>query len=407
MNDLTPSYEPETGQVILEGLATGIAGEARLVPVAGVDLAFDLADGHLARAIVAADGAAAALLTRLFGPEAPRVLREAAARPQEPAQPLRPEPGLCAALSSLARLDAARVTSPVTRSSPWWAAEAAVLAEQAGLPARARAEARQAVRTLGRRHLVLPDQAARVALAVAGIAAAEDPEAASQLRKNIAVTKEPQLPASGLDVAAEVEGLEKDPVRLPGLHWMLDPDLVPSGLLRPGLSPHSDLLIRHDSGEGRVIVEAILAPDAERMALPRHQARLVDPAVRRVLAQASFTGAGSRVQAELRLPFPLGELHETWIEVFEGEHRPVRSVKGHRIRSALRWGDAALRAERAPAGLAPEATREDWATLAAVAWERCGCDWYAAGDTGRAAAGSGARPAPLPGPACLAELLGG
>ena len=35
MSDLTPSYEPETGQVILEGLPAGAGGEARLVPVPG------------------------------------------------------------------------------------------------------------------------------------------------------------------------------------------------------------------------------------------------------------------------------------------------------------------------------------------------------------------------------------
>ena len=37
MSDLTPSYEPEAGQVILEGLPAGAGGEARLVPVAGLE----------------------------------------------------------------------------------------------------------------------------------------------------------------------------------------------------------------------------------------------------------------------------------------------------------------------------------------------------------------------------------
>ena len=178
MSGLTPSYEPEAGQVILEGLPAGAGGEARLVPVQGLDLAFDRADGHLCRAIVDADGAdgpsepAAAMLVRLCGQEAPGVVREAAARPGE-SRVLSPEPGLTAALSSLARLDAARAASPVPRSSPWWAAEAAELAERAGLPARARAEARQAVRGLmkAREYRTFPVQASRTALAVAGIAA--------------------------------------------------------------------------------------------------------------------------------------------------------------------------------------------------------------------------------------------
>ncbi len=445
MSDLTPSYEPETGQVILEGLPAGAGGEARLVPVTGLDLAFDRADGHLSRAIVDAgepDGPsepAAAMLVRLFGQEAPGVVRDAAARPGE-SRVLSPEPGLCAALSNLARLDAAGATSPVPRSSPWWAAEAAELAERAGLPTRARAEARQAVRGLAkaRGYRTFPAQASRTALAVAGIAAADEPEAASQLRESIGeapaepfgqwLARQPS-PVSGLDVAAEVEGLEKDQVRLPGLQWVLDPGLVPEGLFQPGLSPHSDLFIRHEGGADRIVVEALLAPGAECAALGRCQARLVDPAVRRVLARASFAGPGSRVKAELPLPFSLDKLLQTWIEVVEGEDRPVRSAKGHLIRRALRWADAARRAERGPVGLAPQAAGEDWAALAAAAWDRCRCDWESAGDTDRAflavrrlatldprtclreapstTAARLASRAPLAEPSYLAELLGG
>ena len=105
MNDLTPSYEPDAGQVILEGRPAGSAGEAGLVPVAGVDLAFDRGDGHLVRVVadagdqvmVGASGqAAATLLNRLFGPVAARVLDEVVASPAEPGAPrpqaLSPEP---------------------------------------------------------------------------------------------------------------------------------------------------------------------------------------------------------------------------------------------------------------------------------------------------------------------------
>jgi hypothetical protein len=106
----------------------------------------------------------------------------------------------------------------------------------------------------------------------------------------------------------------------------------------------------------------------------------------------------------------------------------VTSIKGHRIRRALRWADAALRAERAPAGLAPHSAHEDWTALAAAAWERCRRDWEAAGDADRgylaalrqaaldprtcvpqppsAAAAEIARQAPVGGPAYLAEVLG-
>ena len=404
MNNLTPSFEPETGQVILDGLPAGPAGEAGLVPVVGVDLGFDRADGHLVRVVVdVGDEPATVLFTRLFGPQARCVMRDTAeAKPRA----LSPERGLCAALSGLARLDAARATSPVPGRSPWWAAEAAMLAEQAGLHERAVAEARRAVRGLSRGHMTVPDQAARTALAAADIAAADDPEGARRLQDGIVAASEPYQPCGpGLDVAAEVEGLEKDPVCLPGLHWVLDPGLVPAALFRSGLSPHSDLLVRHDSGTGRVVVEVMLAPGADCTVVGRCQARLVDPAVRRILARARFERAESRFRAELQLSFPLDERRESWIDVVEGPDRPVRGVKTYLIRRALRWADAALRAERAPAGLAPQSAAGDWAALAALAWERCHRDWAAADDPERATAALEPR-VPLPGPACLAEVLG-
>ena len=390
MNDLTPSYEPDAGQVILEGRPAGPAGEAGLVPVTGVDLAFDRGDGHLIRVVADVDDqavadpsdqavagtggqAAAALLNRLFGSRAARVLDEVATSPAEPGAPwpytLSPEPVLCAALSSLARLDATRATSPVPRRSPWWAAEAAVLAEQAGLHDRADTEAARL------RGAILPHRSC----------------------------------TSGLDVVGEVEELEKDS-RLPGLNWVLDPALVPTGLFRPGLSPHSDLIVRHDGSQGLVTVEAVLALDADAADAGQYQVRLVDPAVRRVLAQAGFRLMESRICAELRLPVPLDELDDAWLEVVEEPHRPVLSAKAHLIRRALRWADAALRAERAPAGLAPQAAAGDWAALADLTWQRCRRDWAAAGDSDRATAqptpGSQALGTRASGPACLAEILG-
>jgi hypothetical protein len=433
--NLTPSFERETGQVILEGLAAGAAGEAPLIPVPGLDLAFDRADGHLCRAVVDAEAAEtargqeiAAMLTRLFGAQAPDAVSSIAADPAGAsggAGVLSPEPELAGTLSSLSRLDAARATSPVPPGSPWWAAEAAELAERAGLHARARAEACQALaKLLGQLDSLetLPGDAARAALAVAGIAADAEPAAARRLKDAIGKRPGARLtappPMSAFDVAAEVESLEKDRARLGGLQWMLDPDLVPEGLFRPGLSPHSDLCVRHEAANGRVVVEALLAPEADCGALARCQARLVDPAVRRVLAQAGFAKAEpaitpnpalSPVRAELQLPFPLDELPESWIDVVRDKHRPARSARGHQIRRALRWADAALRAERAPAGLAPQSTHEDWAALAAAAWERCRRDWETAGDARRAELAARRQPAlgrRTAGPGYLAEVLG-
>lgn len=433
MNDLTPSFECETGQVILQGSPAGVAGEAPLILPPGLDLAFDRADGRLCRVIVDTAGTdgfisageqgeqVAAMLIRLFGEDA----LSAIANPAE-AQVLSPDPRLAGTLSNLARLDAARATSPVPPGSPWWAAEAAELAERAGLSVRARAEARRALATLlgqldSGEVAVLPEAAARAALAVAALTAAEEPAAATWLRDAIGGRSglpPAAPPAPEFDVAAETESLEKDRGRLAGLQWMLDPDLVPKGLFRPGLSPCSDLSVTRKDAEGQVVIDAVLAPGADCGAPSRCLARLVDPAVRRVLTQAAFTKtAPDRVQAELRLPFPLEELPESWIEVVQDKLWPVRSAQGHRIRRALRWADAALRAERAPARLAPHSAHEDWIALAATAWDRCRRDWAAAGDDYRADLAARrqadaldaqirAPQPPIDGPAYLAEILG-
>ena len=427
MNDLTPSFERETGQVIIEGLPAGVAGEAPLIPVPGLDLAFDRADGRLCRVVVdtaGIDGPVAvgeqvvAILIQLFGTQAPSVMSDIAAGAIR-ARVLSPDPGLAGKLSNLARLEAARATSPIPPGSPWWAAEAADLAERAGLHARASAEAHHALaKLLGQLDsidtTVLPEPAVRAALAVAALTAADEPAAATRLAEAIGGRSGPgpatPPPISEFDVAAEVESLEKDRVRLASLHWMLDPDLIPEGLFRPGLSPYSDLSVSHEGAQGQMVVEAVLAPGADCGALSRCLVRVVDPAIRRVLAQAAFTKTGpDRVRAELQFPFPLDELPESWIEVVQDKLWPVRSAQGHRIRRALRWADAALRAERAPAGLAPHSAHEDWIALAVTAWDRCRRDWEAVGDderAGQAARRQAAPQPPIDGPAYLAEALG-
>jgi hypothetical protein len=358
MSELIPSFERETGQVVLEGFAAGAAGEAPLIPLPGLDLAFDRVDGHLCRAIVdvagpdgsvAVDEQIAAMLIQLFGGKAPKVVLSAAISSGEAAtgkRVLSPEPGVVEALSKLARLDAARITSPIA-ASPWWAAEAAEIAQRAGLFARAGAEA-----------------------AGGAVTWRSGPRPGTRPRH------------LDLNVAAEVDLLRQD--RLAGVQWMLDPGLVPAGQFQFGLSPYSDLVVRRESADGPLIVEAVLSPGVDCDTVGGCQARLVDPAVRRTLTQAGFAKTQSRVRAELQPPFPLDDLPEVWIEAVQDRWRPIRSAKGLRVRRALRWADAALRAERAPVGLAPGSTHEDWAELAAAAWGRCSRDWAAAGDPDRA-----------------------
>src|ERR1035441_6561973 len=119
--NLTLSFERETGQVIIEGLPAGVAGEAPLIPVPGLDLAFDRADGRLCRMVVDAAGTdgsiaigeqAAAMLMRLFGAQAPDMVSGAATGAGGgPALPARAGPGR--PLSNLGAPDGGRAPRPV------------------------------------------------------------------------------------------------------------------------------------------------------------------------------------------------------------------------------------------------------------------------------------------------------
>lgn len=461
MTDLTLSFAPETGQVIVQGPPAGAAGAAALVPVPGLELAFDRVDGRLSRVVVDLAGAdefvvvdeitlderVAAMLTRLFGASAPALILSVATAAREERRDARlrsADPDLNEALSRLARLESARVTSPLQPGSPWWAAETADLAERAGLPELALAETRRAIVSLlgrlqGRDPMQLPEEAVRAVRTVAAIGTATEPETAARLLSALeprSGSPPASLPASTLDVAAEVEAINEEAGSQAGLQWTLGPPLLGSGgSFRPGLSPDSDLVVcqaRDRAGTCHLTVAAQLARPADAGALSRYLVRVVDPEIRRILAQAPFGGApdpsSGRSQAELSVAYPLDEIEESWIEVVANKTQPVLSARGYRSRRALRWADAALRAERAPRGLAPRATADDWAALAAVAWERSRRDWAAAGDdrraqlarqrrdafelaryaTRRPAAVSGTtEPAPANGPACLAELLGG
>jgi hypothetical protein len=398
----TPTYDGDTAQVVLNGLPTGVAGGAGLIPVPGLELVFDRADGRLATAVVDTEEpgspmvlreAVAATLTGLFGPEAPDAVRAAATR-RGIQRALSPDARLSAIWSRLARLDAARSTSPVPPTSPLWAAEAAQLAEQGSLHSRARAEARRAATGLAEilSRSPLPAVLSAAALAVADLAEPDEPYAVKRLRSSAGkVPARPlgqwlaeQARAPERFGALKRQGLGPDQGHIPGLQWSLDPGLVPEGVILPGLSPLSDLSVYSGDAQDRVVVEAVLAPGADRHALSRCRARLVDPAARRVLALASFLGEGFRVRADLLLPFPMDELKGAWVEVVGDEHRPVQSEQLRWARRALRWADAALRAEHQPRGLAPQLLGQDWAALAVTAWERCRCDWADTGDANRA-----------------------
>jgi hypothetical protein len=134
-----------------------------------------------------------------------------------------------------------------------------------------------------------------------------------------------------LDVPAYCLPLHSPAATADGRRLGLDPRLLPDGLFRPGLSPQSDLVVQ-DGPNGRVIVQALLAPGAAYETASRCLARLVDPVRRHVLAQAAFTaaedcGGSCRVTAQLDLDPALAEGQDAWIEVVQDKRWPVMYVR--------------------------------------------------------------------------------
>lgn len=359
-------------QITLRGRPTGAGGGASLTPVPGVELVFDRVDGELSRmtveagercGAVAVGECAVAYITSVFGARTARAVRQSPSG-EVRCLALRARPGMIGVLSRLARLDAARTTSPVS-GSPLWAVEAADLARQADLRWRA-----------------------------------ESPQVTVFSPSGLSST----IPARLLPQSLAVDGPEHSAGPGHGgrrLDGWLDLGLVPGGLFRPGLWPGSDLDAWAYRDGGRLItVEAVVRAGVGPEALAECRARLVDPGARRVLATAAFrvgaplpVGRALRawavlaVPAELRLPAEPGVVaggSAPCVEVVSDERRPVHGAQLRRMRQALRWADAALRAESRPNGLAPELSDPQWIHLAGLAWDRCCADWEAAGDPRRA-----------------------
>jgi hypothetical protein len=323
-----------------------------VTPVPGVELIFDRVGGRLVQVVIEAGAPsgpvvvgepALAYLGRVLGYRMAAALRQAPYATVPSVTP-QPHPTMIAALSRLSRLDTARRTTPIP-GSPLWAAEAADLARQAGWT----------------------DRTGRYA---------HNPVIASPRR--MAATGPPATAGMGSPAAAPA-------VRTSSVSSLLDPTLVSPGVFRYGLSPDSDLDIRVHGAVPLITAEAILAPGAGCSALAECRARLIDSDARRVLAVSPLRPDGPRVRAELPFyaPVTAGAL---WVEVVDDGKRPVWGTRLRRMRRALRWADAALRAASRPAGLDPDRTSGQWAQLATLAWDRCRADWAAAGDASRAAA---------------------
>ena len=399
---VTLTWDKDAGQVTLEALPEGVAGGASLTPAEGVELIFDCADGQLARVFVAAGEPgsqpaigepASAMLRKVLGPRICAAVRQASRRHGDPLR-VTGEPGTLAAMSRLARLDAARLTSTAP-GSPLWPVEAAELAARAGLGARVTAEARRAASALASAADLPPRSLVAAAEAVAGLVAAAEPDLAASLRDAAAVAGSRE-PAAGsrkhakpppLPDAADEDDAGAD---IGQLHWSLDPRLIPAGLFQHTLWPDAEMTVREE--RSRLDVEARLVPGADRRALATCRARLVDPVSRRVLGVAGFRDLGdSRVRAEIRRRRPA---QEAWVEIVDDAGRPVFSSKLHHMRRAMRWADAALAAGRQTFGLADAG----WTRLAALAWGRSAAEWAAADDHDRAYLATAHQAAVCPGP---------
>ena len=386
---VTLTWDGDAGQVTLDGPPEGPAGGASLNLAEGVELIFDCANGELSRVLIdtgapggspALGEPAAAALKNVFGAGASTAVRMASRKDGDPVS-IRPEPGTLAALSRLARLDAARLTSPVA-GSPLWFVEAAQLAAQAGLRTRMTTEADRAASALKWAGDISPELLGAAAIAVADLVDQAEPGLARRLRDALDLAGAAGGPGASRkrarslslpDMAAEAGQRSGD---LEQLHWGLDSRLIPAGIFQHTLWPDAELTVRPE--RSRLIVEARLAPGADPHALARCRARLVDPANRSDLATAPFRDLGdSRVRAEIRKRRPP---HEAWVEIVDDAGRPVLSAKLRRMRRAMRWADAALSAGRQTSRLADA----EWTSLAAVAWGRCAEEWAAAGDRDRA-----------------------
>ncbi len=400
--ELAIAVDDDSGQLVAQGAQTGAAGGAVLEPTQGLSLLYDRVSGQLSRLTLELPGvtsdpydevAVRRVLRRLFGAEAAQVIgRTSAGADDQPAVVQAPATPAAVAYSLLARQDAARATSPVP-ASPLWPAEAALLAHNAGLRARARAEAARAAPGLAEllARIALPATVQPLAALVGQLAARDVPEAAASLGDPARRWFDGELPDWLAEHRPPTAGPAPREQRVGagcspgGPRWALDLALVPPGVLLPALMPGDDLVVRPSQPCG-VEVRVRRGPQGSDAALRACQARLVDPRARAVIAEAPLTPDGIWVRAVLP---GSPQLVGCCIELVSGPDRPVLGEQSRRLRRALRWADFALRAERQPFGLAPGLRPSEWGGLAATGWQHCRRSWEAAGDRDRAAQAPG------------------
>jgi len=387
---LRGSWDPQIGAVVLTGEASGPAGVVDVEPVAGVVVSFDATtlapcelliedkeDGDLGRL----DLGVAGVCERLLGAKGFERLRKGLGNHRTVVDvSLSGERELWVGLARLARAAAVQVTDPVSPASPLWEAEEALLAHEAGLESLARRHAGRAVERLAgfvsRAPDALGDTRVREALeVVSGLVGPAAPEASAALVDALAGKL---LDPGQLEPRAERAPWPAGQGGAPAL--VLDATLLPERTFLFGADPSQDAVI--EEAEGSLSVWIRLHPWARRSVVESCRLRLVDRRRHEVLAEQPLTRVGSLAHASLALePAPFGEMD---LEIVEDGHVPVAGTSLARRRAALRYGDAALRAERRPTPLHPTWSASDWASEAARLWRESAAAWDDAGEEERA-----------------------
>ena len=170
------------------------------------------------------------------------------------------------------------------------------------------------------------------------------------------------------------------------LRRILVPPLLPRGSSALACRP-TPTCPRTTAPTRRVMVQAPLAPGADHEAVTRCHTRLVDPAVRRVLAQAPFTKAevrGAQVTASSTSPSRWKRARMAGSRWCQGPPQPGPPSESaawcgpRRCAGPMpRCGPSAPRPASPRSPPVQRLAGQPWPQLA---WERCRRDWAAAGE---------------------------
>jgi len=414
---LYASWQEALGSITLTGAPSGPGGTTEVSPTPGLTVMFDACSGGLCGLLIEVKNGpglselepdAETILEGVLGGVGLGSLRDHLDDSGEPvAVTLDGDAELVGSLARLALALDAQHTDPVDPASPLWDAEQALLSERCGL------------RTLAKTH------AGRAAERLVGLVAFE-PQLLSGVSRlavrTVADLCQPVLPEASKILTDALDGhgvpgsysgypIERAQLRANQAKThppiVIDPSLVPPRTFLLAEDPLDDieLSIEHDTVSVRIRLEAW----ARRSVVEGCVLRQVDRRSRNVLAEAPLVRAGRLARGELRLTRRPPDGAD--LEVVAGPDEPVGSTRMASRRRALRFADAALRAQRHPSALHPEWDEARWSELAATFWQQSAAAWRDAGDQTlasqadeRAEHSLAGEPASHPQQAFLAEL---